>query len=282
MNHARAKTYYQILEVPTNSSVQTIKRALRDLRRQDNGDDFHIVLKNIEHVLLDAKERENYDNSVNLLANERVDYSRMNEFIPREEQGDISKDREKFRSFFDLGEDEKEEEESEQDNLRFSPYARSKEDIDKENSQLSFNYSMQKSHIKMLVIIGIFLLIGAVVYKPIRTQWTGQEQSKQAVEALKSASKILLDYVKTNKVFPTTLPEEIKVPEGSFYDLRLEKEGTNNAIVLTFNDNAISTLQNNSLKYKTHVVPNLGLSWYCVSNSEFPSDYLPGTCKSTE
>ncbi len=275
MSNAQVRTYYQILEVPTTASVLTIKRALRDLRRQDHDDDFSIVLNNIEHTLLDASERESYDNSISLSERERVDYGRMNEFIPREEQG-LGKD--KFRSFFDFS-NEDEDKGPDQESLRFSPYARTRADVIKENSQLSFEYSMQKSHIKMVVLGCVLAFLAAAAYKPIRVQLLAQSQSRDAVELLKNASKSIENYTRANKVFPSTLPADVQPEADAFYDLHLEKDGTNSMIVLNFNDNAVDVLRSHSLKYKSHIVPNIGLSWYCISSENFPPQFLPGSCK---
>lgn len=262
-----AKNYYQMLDVSTNASVQVIKRAIRDLRKQDHSEQFSILMTTIEQTLTDSEQRRAYDQSINLSERECINYDIMHEFVPRREE--VS-----HRGFFDLGKGPREAV-PENQNLINSPYKRTKEDILKESENLEFGYAIPKDKMRNFIIVAVILFIGLASFKPLYTYYTVNQQVKNAVEILKRTAKGIEDHIRVEKAMPDKLPEKLQLNDP-IYSLEYRRD---EEIVIYFTENSAEPLHRHRLVYQPKVLPSIGLQWFCTHSENFPENYLPAVCK---
>ncbi|MDO4436144.1 MAG: pilin [Cardiobacteriaceae bacterium] len=268
------QNYYQILNIPTNATIQSIQRAVKKLKTQNKSGDFSIILNNIEHTLIDPEQRQIYDDSINLSPERRVDYEHM---FDNTSQSAFSAN--SMKSFFDYkaggGHESYKTEESQDSDLQHSPYRRKREDIIEADKALKFKRALPTGTLVSLILLGIVLFVGASFSQPLYEKYRTQQQVTQALAALDEAKASIESFIKKNRYFPDHLPDP-SLSQGEFYKILLNSQ---RALELTFNEQAASSLHNYKLFLQSFNIPNLGLNWTCLNNGAFPKDYLPARCQ---
>lgn len=265
------QNYYQILNVPTNATIQSIQRAVKKLKTQNKSGDFSIILNNIEHTLIDAEQRQIYDDSINLSPERRIDYEHM---FDNTSQSAFASNA--MKSFFDYtGNGGSKNDEQNSIDLQHSPYQRKREDIIAEDNALKFKRALPTGTLVTLILLGIVLFVGASFSQPLYEKYKTQQQVNQALSAMDDVKASIEDFIKKNRYFPEKLPNP-SLSQGEHFKILLNSQ---RALELTFNEQAAASLQNYKLFLQSYHIPNLGLNWVCLNNGAFPALYLPSRCE---
>lgn len=264
------QNYYQILNVPTNATIQSIQRAVKKLKNQNKSGDFSIILNNIEHILIDPDQRAMYDDSIDLAPERRIDYENM---FDNTSQSAFASNA--MKSFFDYSSNFRKNNEQNKMDLQHSPYQRKREDVIAADKALKFKRALPTGTLLLLALLGIILFVGASFSQPFYEKYKTQQQVDQALKALDEVRISIENFIKTNRYFPEQLPNP-ELSQGEHFKILMNSQ---RALQLTFNQQAATSLQNYQLFLQSYHVPNLGLNWVCLNNGAFPAAYLPARCE---
>jgi len=256
---AATHNYYRILGVPSTAGVPEIRNAVSTLRKRDAAGSYTATLNTIEETLSDPQKRNAYDDQLGLTAGLRGDY-----YVAIQAQAEPKK-----QTFVDVTGREYGSEEALRNaqQARYNQMAAELEDWEKglasRDRLLSGGGSML-----FLGMLALALAIGYFSVKPFYDDYRARQQSEEAYVVMSKVSQEVMDYMRANKVFPSTYAND-----GDYYHIVAE---ANNALKLTFSEHAYSGLQGGSIYFELYQIPNSGMNWRC--RSDLPTEYIPTRC----
>ena len=133
---------------------------------------------------------------------------------------------------------------------------------------------------RSLVFLGMLagaLLVAFFAGKPFYDSYQAKKQAEAAYGELVKAGKSVMDYIRAEQAFPSTVPYYER--DGNYYDINVKVNNENlqgNSIELSFNNEAYDGLQNGSLTFELYQIPNGILDWRC--HAQIPGQFAPVRC----
>ncbi|MDO4643635.1 MAG: pilin [Cardiobacteriaceae bacterium] len=259
---AATHNYYRILNIPSTAGVPEIIAALNALRKKDTTGNYTATLNTIENTLTDPQKRAAYDDELNLAPGLRGDY-----YVAIQAQ-----EAPKARTFVDVSGKEyaSERELANAQKARYNRMTVELEEWEKSVASRNRFLSLGRTFL-FLFLLAAALLVGYFSGKPFYDDYRAKQQTENAYIELSKAGKSVMDYIRANKVFPTTVPDYPR--EGDYYDVSMTSD---NSIQLTFNQNAVDGLAGSTISFEPYQIPNAGLDWRC--RASVPAKYIPVRC----
>lgn len=256
---AATHNYYRILGVPSTAGVPEIRSAISALRKKDSAGNYTATLNTIEETLSDPQKRGAYDDKLGLSPGLRGDY-----YVAIRLQEEPKK-----QTFVDVTGKEYSSEEALRNaqKARYNQMASELEDWEKGLASRDRLLSGGRSMV-FLGMLALALAIGYFSAKPFYDDYRAKQQAEEAYVALSNAGQEVMNLIRSNKVFPSTYSND-----GAYYHIGVE---ANNAIKLTFNQDAYSGLQGSSMIFELYQIPNSGMDWRC--HTDLPETYVPARC----
>ena len=256
---AATHNYYRILGVPSTAGVPEIRNAVSALRTRDAAGSYTATLNTIEETLSDPQKRNAYDDQLGLTAGLRGDY-----YVAIQAQAEPKK-----QTFVDVTGREYGSEEALRNaqQARYNQMAAELEDWEKGLAARDHLLSSGRA----MLFLGMLAMALAIAFfsgKPFYDDYRAKQQSEEAYVALSNAGNEVMSLIRSNKVFPSSYSND-----GEYYHIGVEGD---NAIKLSFNQNAYNGLQGSSITFELYQIPNAGVDWRC--RTDLPEDYVPVRC----
>ena len=135
--------------------------------------------------------------------------------------------------------------------------------------------SMGRSFVFLGMLAGA-LLVAFFAGKPFYDSYQAKKQAEAAYGELVKAGKSVMDYIRAEQAFPSTMPYYER--DGNYYDINVKanEKLQGSSIELSFNNEAYDGLQNGSLTFELYQIPNGILDWRC--HAQIPGQFAPVRC----
>jgi len=257
---AATHNYYRILGIKTTAGVQEIRQAIHALREKDTAGNYTATLNAIEETLSDPEKRGAYDDQLGVDPALRGDY-----YVSFQIKGE-----EKPKtSFVDVTGKEYGSEQALRNaqKARYNQMTVELEEWEKSIATRARFLSMGRMLVFLSMLV-VAVLFGLLSGKPFYDDYRAKQQSEEAYVALSNAGNEVMSLIRSNKVFPSSYSND-----GEYYHIGVEGD---NAIKLSFNQNAYNGLQGSSITFELYQIPNAGVDWRC--HSDLPEEYIPVRC----
>lgn len=275
------QSYYRILGLEADASVEEIRDAIQNMRDLDTGGNYSAILNKMEKTLLplSSRPRPNTGNTASPATESwsipdfpettRQPAAEAENTDPRPSHSGHSK-------FLDLGDEASYEGRHAidrtpvQDNRTYITDAEIRA-YNRPPSALSkiFNF---KNIILLLLACGVGAA-GFVFGMPLYQQYMANRQGNEAMPELTRAKDEADAYIRKNHYFPDTLTGSYNNPLYS-----VSSHSADETIRLTFSQEAAEPLRGHSLIMRTEQVANIGLQWRCDISQGFPQMHKPTQC----
>ena len=266
---ATTHNYYRILGIKTTAGVQEIRQAIEALRRKDTEGRYTATLKKIDETLSDPEKRGAYDDELGIDGALRGDY-----YVSFQIKGE----QKPKQTFVDVSGKEYGSEEALRNaqKARYNQMTVELEEWEKSIASRNKFLSMGRSLVFLGMLAGA-LLVAFFAGKPFYDSYQAKKQAEAAYGELVKAGKSVMDYIRAEQAFPSTVPYYER--DGNYYDINVKVNNENlqgNSIELSFNNEAYDGLRNGSLTFELYQIPNGILDWRC--HAQIPGQFAPVRC----
>ena len=265
---AAIHNYYRILGIKTTAGIQEINQAIAALRQKDAAGNYSATINTIAATLSEPQKRAAYDDELGLDAALRGDY-----YVAIQ-----AKEEPKKQTFVDVSGKEYGSEQALRNaqKARYNQMTVELEEWEKSIASRNKFLSMGRSFVFLGMLAGA-LLVAFFAGKPFYDSYQAKKQAEAAYGELVKAGKSVMDYIRAEQAFPSTVPYYER--DGNYYDINVKVNNENlqgNSIELSFNNEAYDGLQNGSLTFELYQIPNGILDWRC--QAKIPAQYIPARC----